>query len=347
MKFQRISLILLFSLFLTITANAQFKAHYINVGQAESILLELKSAAILIDAGAEDTGDTRDRDHLISYLNRFFTGRPDLNQTIYSLIISHPHIDHTRSIMDVMRSFRVLNLIDGGGNRGSGIRPLRQARRFARSRNIVYNKIEDVEIGEDGYTTSLLGALRNAPSNADIRFLAGYRGGECEDENNDSLVLRVKYGEKIFLFTGDSESEDDGCFPQISNLLDWYGPTLLDVDVYKVGHHASRNGTTEAFLRVMTPEISVISAGHKDTRSPGDFHAFQFGHPRELIVGWLEEQTSGTRPPITAYTMNGVRDIRNNRSVEKAIYCTCWDGDIVVPTNEQGTQLLQPQVSGR
>jgi hypothetical protein len=45
--------------------------------------------------------------------------------------------------------------------------------------------------------------------------------------------------------------------------------------------------------------------------------------------------------------MNGVRDIRDNRSVEKAVYCTCWDGDIVVATNAQGTQLLPPQISGR
>jgi hypothetical protein len=204
--------------------------------------------------------------------------------------------------MDVMNNFRVLNLVDGGGNRGSGTGPLKDARRFARNHNIVYNKIAGDEIGENGYTTSLLRALRNSPSNTDIKFLAGYRGGACEDENNDSLVLRVKYGEKVFLFTGDAESGDDRCFPQISNLLDWYGPSLLDIDVYKVGHHASLNGTTQAFMQVMTPEVSIISAGNKDTRSPGAFHAFQFGHRESgLSVCWK------VRPPVADRQSRSIR----------------------------------------
>ena len=73
-------------------AHAQMKAHFINVGQAESILLEFRRHAVLIDAGGEDTGDTRDRDHLLDYLDRFFARRTDLHDTIYSVIISHPHL---------------------------------------------------------------------------------------------------------------------------------------------------------------------------------------------------------------------------------------------------------------
>ena len=49
-------------------SRAQVTAHYLNVGQAESILLEFKTAAILIDAGEEYTGDTRDKDHILDYL---------------------------------------------------------------------------------------------------------------------------------------------------------------------------------------------------------------------------------------------------------------------------------------
>jgi hypothetical protein len=79
---------------------AQMSAHFINVGQAESILLEFKTAAILIDAGGEATGDDRDRDHLIAYLNNFFARRTDLRNSagrgvIYSVIVSHPpHRSH-------------------------------------------------------------------------------------------------------------------------------------------------------------------------------------------------------------------------------------------------------------
>ena len=45
-------------------AYSQMKIHVIDVGQADSILLEFKSAAVLVDAGGESTGDDRDKDHL-------------------------------------------------------------------------------------------------------------------------------------------------------------------------------------------------------------------------------------------------------------------------------------------
>jgi hypothetical protein len=239
--------------------------------------------------------------------------------------------------MAIMNNFKVKNLVGGGGKTGSGLPQFNQAWRFARDNNIIYNRILDSRIGEEGYTTSLLRAL-NVPSGADIRFLSGYRR-DCEDENNESVVMRVKYGEATFLFTGDAESEDDNCEPQISLLLDWYRGTLLDVDVYKVGHHGSRNGTTRDYMLAMTPEISVISAGHHSTRSPSVFHGFNFGHPRENIVALLEELTSGTRQPKDAFTMDAVETVREPRRVEKAIYCTCWDGDVVISTNEDGTQF--------
>lgn len=347
MKLSRLLLLAIFGLFLAAgTAQAQMKVHYINVGQAESILLEFKTAAVLIDAGSEDTGDNRDRDHLLGFLNGFFQRRSDLNRTITSLIISHPHIDHTRLIMDVMNNFRVRNLVDGGGNRGTGIDQLRAARQFARQNNIPMNMILDTGIGDQGFTTDIFRQLLASPSEVDIRLLAGFRA--CSDENNDSVAVLVKYKEATFLFTGDSESEDRTCDAEIAHLISRYRNTgLLDVDVYKAGHHGSHNGTTEAFLRAISPEISVISAGHHSTHGPRGFHAFQFGHPRRVAVAMMEANTSGNRPtPATVYTMSGVRRKTRDRLMRKAVYCTCWDGDIVISVNETGTSLTV-ETSGR
>lgn len=130
-----ISLLILFAN----VPQAQITVHYINVGQAESILREFKTVAILIDAGGEDTGDDRDVDHLISYLNDSFTRRTDLKRTLYSVIVSHPHIDHTGhlpAIFDKANKFKVLNLVDrrqretrSGYSRSTG--PARSLRRTA------------------------------------------------------------------------------------------------------------------------------------------------------------------------------------------------------------------------
>lgn len=45
-------------------------------------------------------------------------------------------------------------------------------------------------------------------------------------------------------------------------IFDFYdGTGLVDVDVYKVGHHGSANGTDEEFMQAISPQISVLSAG--------------------------------------------------------------------------------------
>lgn len=319
-------------------AQAQMKVHFINVGQAESILLETTSAAVLVDAGGEATGDDRDRDHLLAYLDRFFAARPDLDTTLHSVIVSHPHLDHTRHLMPVLRRYRVRNLVDGGDQRGSGFPQLRQARRWASQNGIVYNLVRDNRVRPSGYQPEMLRRVR-VGSGVDIRFLSGSRP-ECADANNGSLVLLVTYGDATFLLPGDTEWEDDDCEPGINRLLERF-TQRIDVDVYKVSHHGSENGTSPELLQALTPEVAVISAGRHETHAPTSFHAWQFGHPRESVVSLLESAVSGSRPTATqAYTMTAVRQVRQPRPVSKAVYCTCWDGDVVVEVGAAGRNMV-------
>ena len=319
---------------------AQMSAHYINVGQADSILLEFKHAAILVDAGGEAADPpTRDRDHLIDYLNKFFGKRTDLNRTLLAVIISHPHLDHTKNLMPVLRTFKVKNLIDGGNMRGSGFPQLRQARSFAKNNSIKYRAVTDKEIENFDNKGMPLFQTTLTASDVDLRLLDASRG--CGNANNDSLIVRVKYEEATYLFDGDAETESDPvCEAEVPTLVDFYdGTKLVDVDVYKVGHHGSANGTDEDFMQAMSPKISVISAGIHTQHGPGKFHGFQFGHPRENIVSLLERFTTMERNAVDVYTMPRVKKVSRNRRVEKAIYCTCWDGDIVVSTNADGSKF--------
>jgi beta-lactamase superfamily II metal-dependent hydrolase len=182
---------LLLVLFFSATVvRAQMSAHYINVGQADSILLEFKKAAILIDAGGEAADPpTRDRDHLIDYLNKFFTRRTDLNRTLLAVIISHPHLDHTKNLMPVLQTFKVKNFIDGGNMRGSGFPQLRQARQFAATHSIKYRAITDKEIENLGTNGLALFPTILGVSDIELKLLDASRG--CENANNDSLIVRV------------------------------------------------------------------------------------------------------------------------------------------------------------
>jgi competence protein ComEC len=73
------------------------------------------------------------------------------------------------------------------------------------------------------------------------------------------------------LLTGDAESKREKI------LLKDY-KTFLKSDVLKVGHHGSSSGSSINFLKMVSPEISLISAGIQN----------KFGHPSAEILNRLK-----------------------------------------------------------
>src|SRR5262249_30129074 len=97
------------------------RVHVIDVGQGAATLVEFPCAAMLIDTGGESNGDFNSTDELTQYLDDFFSRRSDLNRTLHSLVLTHPHIDHTRGVPSVLRQYRVLNAVTNGSTaRASG-----------------------------------------------------------------------------------------------------------------------------------------------------------------------------------------------------------------------------------
>lgn len=331
----------------TVLVNARMVVHHINVGQADATLLEFKTAAVLIDAGGSGFGGNRDRDHLIDYLDKFFQNRPDLNRTLYSFIITHPHIDHTRNIMAVMNRFRVRNFVDNGDvDTKIGFVPLNEAREFIKTANntvpntIIYNKIDAGDIGPSGYTTRWFKDLAARTSQQlQISFLNA--SNNCNNENNDSLVVLIRYRRAKMIVTGDAEWDGThpGCMAAIPRMLENYGAgSLMDIDIYKVGHHGSYNGTNQNFLTEMSPKISIISAGHYTERQgTNGFNPWEFGHPRQSLVNELIQYTALNRPVKQVYSMDKAKGSAVPLNMTKAVYCTCWDGDIKITSNSAGT----------
>lgn len=343
---------------LTPPVYGRMRIHHINVGQADATLLEFENAAVLVDAGGSNIRGTRERDHLWNYLNAFFISRPALRRTLYSLIVTHPHIDHTRHLMEVLRGFpghpgfRIRNFVDNGDqrnpdpSRSPGYAPLNSARTFIAQQNgpqrPVYNKIDAQDIGPSGYTTAWLAELANAPSSVDIRFLNASR--ICSDPNNDSLVILVTHGQSKVLITGDAEvvrGDETVCAPAITRVLTRFGNQLLrNISVYKAGHHGSHNGTSDQLIRLLSPRISVISAGFRtdrdETSQQRTFDAFNYGHPRREAVDRMIQFTRNSRPSRDVYTMSEQRVVVPLNNLTKAVYCTCWDGDIVIEADVNG-----------
>jgi len=312
--------------------------HAIDVGQASATLVEFQSGVFLVDAGSESDDDGQ---HLVQYLDEFFSAHNDLKRTLQSIIITHPHIDHTRSLNDVLENFTVKALIDGGADHGSGIVPLKAARAYAKENKIEYLAISDGSVHETGLTNQWIDPFTK-PAGPDISLLTGARG--CKNQNNDSLIVLIRYQAKGVLITGDAENTNDAeCgASEIGLLLDRYSnhPELLDVDLYIVGHHGSYNGTTSELLKRLTPQVAVMSAGKKQPQTR--FSAYGYGHPRQVTVERLEEDVSGSRVKRNVYVMPAPHIYRDWVAM-KAIYCTCWEGDVVIQLDQTGFHTLMPQ----
>ncbi|MBK7630141.1 MAG: DNA internalization-related competence protein ComEC/Rec2 [Ignavibacteriales bacterium] len=93
--------------------------------------------------------------------------------------------------------------------------------------------------------------------------------------NDKSGVLKIVFGKTSFLFVGDCEHPAE--YFLASNFRE-----MLDSDVLKVGHHGSSTGSSIAFLNLVSPKISLVSAGIKN----------KFKHPSEEVINSLENINS-------------------------------------------------------
>lgn len=317
-------------------AEPAMKAHFIDVGQGACTLLEFPCGAVLIDTGGQDEQHT---DHLADFLSDFFRRRSDLNNTLNVVFVSHPHIDHTMGIRRVFSTCRVAHYVDDGIVSGSGRAGAKWVRdQDSHNHTTIVRPVEDDEItslhGKHGLSDDKIDPISCPDCDPQIRVLSGgftenpgWNDGDFDNLNNQSIVVRVDFGESSFLFTGDLQEA------AIDTLLDYYsGTDLLDVDVYLVGHHGSHNATTQPLLDAMTPELAVIGVGKPEFGEglPRGFNTFSYGHPRRSIIDLLSAAIPGDRSPaIDVRVADAAREF-SSYHVSKQIYATAWDGDVTV-----------------
>ena len=104
----------------------------------------------------------------------------------------------------------------------------------------------------------------------DLQVLNPVQDSLFNDFNNDSVVLRLTYGNVSFLLTGDIESRAEERL--VNSGLE------LRSTVLKVSHHGSNSSTAPRFLDAVRPAIAVVSAGLDN----------QYGHPAPAVMERLE-----------------------------------------------------------
>ncbi len=96
-------------------------------------------------------------------------------------------------------------------------------------------------------------------------------GFVAEDENDRSLILRLRYGTRSILLPGDAEEGEEGAVA--ASGVD------LRADVLKLAHHGSRTSSTEAWLAAVQPSVAVIPCGFDN----------RYGHPHAAVLRRLRD----------------------------------------------------------
>lgn len=199
--------------------------HFIDVGQADSILITLKDAAMLIDAG-----NNEDNQLVVDYIKEKGIS------TLDYVIATHSHEDHIGGMDAVIKTFDV--------------------------KSVIMPRVESTtKTFEDVVEAILNKGLKVTPPVPGTKYLLGEaeftifapNSEAYEDTNDYSVVVKLRYGSTSFLFTGDAgfESEEE----MLEMGYD------LRADVLKVGHHGSKYSTSMKFLQAVKPQIAVISVG--------------------------------------------------------------------------------------
>ena len=201
--------------------------HFIDVGQADSILLECDGEFMIIDGGNIDDGQL-----VVSYLEQMGV------ETLSAVVCTHAHEDHVGGLPAVLSKFQAETVYSPVTTYSSRI-----------FKNFI-SKVEDqglsVTIPTPGDEFTL--------GSTHITVLGPVQ--EYDDPNDTSIVLKVSYGESDFLFTGDMEVTAE------RDMMDYWGEEInWDVEVLKVGHHGSNTSTGYRLLYYTDPEYGVISVG--------------------------------------------------------------------------------------
>lgn len=340
---KKIALILV-SLFSVLIMKAQMRVHLINVGQGCATLIEFPCAAILIDAGGETNSLYNSSDALKTYLDDFFDRRADLNHTFECVYLTHPHKDHTLGVPVILQPpYVIKNVVTDGLEEGSGKTGQIKLHEAAQKAEDNDDTTDDIgleaviteAIGTSGLTNSVIDPVDCQGTNPVIKILwgtsttnPGWSNTAYDNENNHSLVIKIEYGASSLLVTGDLED-----IAQHSLVTKFNGTTLLDADIYIVGHHGSKNGTSQELLNKITPKIALIGMG--DPNRQTNWTAWAYGHPNKGILDRLQNKLTTTRSAISVTAGTGAKTFVPY-TVSKAIYATGWDDNVVLEADAAG-----------
>ena len=211
--------------------------HYIDVGQGDSIFIELpNNLTMLIDGGENDMGKV-----VIDYISKLGYSKIDY------VIGSHPHSDHIGGLIDIVNFFEIKKIYMP--------KALSTSKTYENLLNSIAEKNLKIYTAKTG-----LNIIND--SNLLVDIIAP-NSDSYEDLNNYSVILKLTYKNKSFLFTGDAEILSENEITRD-----------VSADVIKVGHHGSNTSSSQSFINKVGAKYAIISVGKDNS----------YDHPHQVVL---------------------------------------------------------------
>ena len=224
---------------------------FIDVGQGDSILIKLPNGTTaLIDAG--DITEYFDNGQRVILPMLQYLG---IDKIDYGFV-SHMDSDHFGGYLTLIKTGMIQQIYKPDFDPSN-------------ENDVNFEKLLDsfhIPIHYYGKEIIEIGGARIYVLNAASKMLLN-----TFDTNDKSGILKLVYGETSFLFMGDAGFKAENV---LLNSFDEF----VNADLLKVGHHGSKNSSSQKFLNYVSPDIAVISAGIQN----------RFNHPADIVLQKLK-----------------------------------------------------------
>ena len=199
-----------------------FQMYFIDVGEADCILIKYNNEYTLVDAG-----NNKDGKKIVKYLK-------DLGIEHFEYVIgTHAHEDHIGGMDDIIKNFSIDHYY----------MPKTEVDM------ITYTEIKD-ELNKKGikYETP---KIDNSFKMSEVQFKVLWIDDNKEDINATSIVLKVNYQNTSYLLMADATTDVE------HQILE----KDIESDLIKVAHHGSNHSSSAVFLKKVNPKYAIISVG--------------------------------------------------------------------------------------
>ncbi len=281
-----LGIVIIFHPFTAPRPDGRLHIDFLDVGQADAALITFPDGkTMLVDGGGRVNYKRSDNDDESEI---FEPDVPSIGESVVSeflwekgyskidhILATHADADHIQGLVDVAKNFQIDSAFIGRS-------PMNDPD-FVELTKVLYRRGITTEIVSRGEI------LRFGDCAIEVLYPFASSDENAPSDNNNSVVLRIVYGSRVILLTGDIERAAE------TELVSSGG--TLAADLVKVPHHGSRTSSTKSFVDATRAQYAIISVGRN---SP-------FGHPHaEVVERWkaagANVMTTGTSGTISVST---------------------------------------------